>query len=59
MKRKQVQLKVTIVGEPNLDALSESEQNAFYVSLLMRILDKHRQQSEEQSVNEQNCKTKS
>ena len=59
LKRKQVQLKVTIVGEPNLDALSESEQNAFYVSLLMRILDKHRQQSEEQSVNEQNCKTKS
>ena len=59
LKRKQVNLKVTIVGVPNLDALSESEQNAFYVSMLMRILDKHRQQSEEQSVNEQNCKTKS
>ena len=59
MKRKQVNLKVTIVGVPNLDALGESEQNAFYVSMLMRILDKHRQQSEEQSVNEQNCKTES
>jgi len=57
LKRKQINLKVTIVGEPNLDALSESEQNAFYVSLLMRILYKHRQQLEEQSANEHNCKT--
>lgn len=51
MKRKQVQIKVTTVGEPNLEAMSESEQKAFYVSMLMRILDKRRQQLEEQSVN--------
>ena len=57
LKRKQVQLKVTTVGEPNLEAMSESEQKAFYVSMLMRILDKRRQQLEEQSANEHNCKT--
>lgn len=39
MKRKQVQLKVTTVGEPDICKLSESEQKAFYVSMLMRILD--------------------
>lgn len=49
LKRKQVQLKVTTVGEPNLEAMSESEQKAFYVSMLMRILDKRRHQLEEQS----------
>ena len=49
LKRKQVQLKVTTVGEPNLEAMSESEQKAFYISMLMRILDKRRQQLEEQS----------
>lgn len=49
LKRKQVQLKVTTVGEPNLEAMSESEQKAFYVSMLMQILDKRRQQLEEQS----------
>lgn len=49
LKKKQVQLKVTTVGEPNLEAMSESEQKAFYVSMLMRILDKRRQQLEEQS----------
>lgn len=49
LKRKQVNLKVTTVGEPNLEAMSESEQKAFYVSMLMRILDKRRQQLEEQS----------
>ena len=49
LKRKQVKLKVTTVGEPNLEAMSESEQKAFYVSMLMRILDKRRQQLEEQS----------
>lgn len=59
LKRKQVQLKVTTVGEPDICKLSESEQKAFYVSMLMRILDKRRQQLEEQSVNEHNCKTAS
>ena len=59
LKRKQVQLKVTTVGEPNLEAMSESEQKAFYVSMLMQILDKRRQQLEEQSANEHNCKTAS
>ena len=59
LKRKQVQLKVTTVGEPNLEAMSESEQKAFYVSMLMRILAKRRQQLEEQSANEHNCKTAS
>ncbi len=59
MKRKQVQLKVTTVGETNLEAMSESEQKAFCVSMLMRILDKRRQQLEEQSKVEQDCKTKS
>lgn len=49
LKRKQVQLKVTTVGEPNLETMSESEQKAFYVAMLMRILDKRRQQLEEQS----------
>ena len=49
LKRKQVQLKVTTVGEPDILKLSESEQKAFYVSMLMRILDKRRQQLEEQS----------
>ena len=49
LKRKQVQLKVTTVGEPDICNLSESEQKAFYVSMLMRILDKRRQQLEEQS----------
>ena len=49
LKRKQVQLKVTTVGEPDICKLSESEQKAFYVSMLMRILDKRRQQLEEQS----------
>ena len=49
LKRKQVQLKVTTVGEPDIYKLSESEQKAFYVSMLMRILDKRRQQLEEQS----------
>lgn len=47
MKRKQVQIKVTTVAEPNLEAISESEQKAFYISMLMRILDKRRQQLEE------------
>ena len=37
LKRKQVQLKVTTVGEPDICKLSESEQKAFYVSMLMRI----------------------
>ena len=59
LKRKQVQLKVTTVGEPDICKLSESEQKAFYISMLMRILDKRRQQLEEQSVNEHNCKTAS
>lgn len=59
LKRKRVQLKVTTVGEPNICKLSESEQKAFYVSMLMRILDKRRQQLEEQSANEHNCKTAS
>ena len=59
LKRKKVQIKVTTVGEPNLEAMSESEQKAFYVSMLMRILDKHRQQLEEQSANEHSCKTAS
>ena len=59
LKRKQVQLKVTTVGEPNLEAMSESEQKAFYVSMLMRILDKRRQQLEEQSANEHSRKTAS
>lgn len=49
LKRKQVQLKVTTVGEPDICKLSESEQKAFYVSRLMRILDNRRQQLEEQS----------
>ena len=49
LKKKQVHLKVTTVGEPNIEAMSESEQKAFYVSMLMRILDKRRQQLEEQS----------
>lgn len=49
LKRKQVQLKVTTVGEPNLEEMSESEQKTFYVSMLMRILDKRRHQLEEQS----------
>ena len=57
MKRKQVQLKVTTVGEPDISKMSESEQKAFYVAMLMRILDKRRQQLEEQSANEHNCKT--
>lgn len=59
LKRKQVQLKVTTVGEPDICKLSESEQKAFYVSMLMRILDNRRQQLEEQSSNEYNCKTAS
>lgn len=59
MKRKQVNLKVTTVGEPNLEAVSESEQKAFCVSMLMRILDKRRQQLEEQSDTEHNSKTAS
>lgn len=59
MKSKQVQIKVTTVGEPNLDAMSESEQKAFCVSMLMRILDKRRQQLEEQSDIEHNRKTAS
>lgn len=49
MKRKQVQLKVTTVGEPDIEAMSDSEQKAFYVSMLMRILGKRRRQLEEQS----------
>lgn len=59
MKSKQVQIKVTTVGEPNLEAMSESEQKAFCVSMLMRILDKRRQQLEEQSDIEHNRKTMS
>ena len=57
LKRKQINLKVTTVGEPDICKLSESEQKAFYVSMLMRILDKRRQQLEEQSYIEHNCKT--
>jgi len=49
LKKKQVNLKVTTVGEPDIEAMSESEQKAFYVSMLMQILDKRRQQLEEQS----------
>ena len=49
LRRKQVNLKVTTVGEPDICKLSESEQKAFYVAMLMRILDKRRQQLEEQS----------
>ena len=59
LKSKQVQIKVTTVGEPNLEAMSESEQKAFCVSMLMRILDKRRQQLEEQSYIEHNSKTAS
>lgn len=60
LKRKQVQLKVTTVGEqPDICNLSESEQKAFYVSMLMWILDKRRQQLEEQSLNGHNRKTMS
>ena len=59
LKRKQVQLKVTTVGEPDICKLSESGQKAFYVSMLMRILDKRRQQLEEQSANEHSRKTAS
>lgn len=59
LKKKQVNLKVTTVGEPDICKLSESEQKAFYVSMLMRILDKRHQQLEEQSANEHNCKTAS
>lgn len=59
LKKKQVQLKVTTVGEPNIEVMSDSEQKAFYVSMLMRILGKRRQQLEEQSANEDNCKTAS
>ena len=59
LKRKQVNLKVTTVGEPDICKLSESEQKAFYVSMLMRILDKRRQQLEEQSDIEHNRKTMS
>ena len=59
LKKKQVQLKVTTVGEPDICKLSESEQKAFYVSMLMRILDKRRQQLEEQSANEHSRKTAS
>ena len=59
LKRKQVNLKVTTVGEPDICKLSESEQKAFYVSMLMRILDKRRQQLEEQSANEHCRKTAS
>lgn len=59
LKKKQVQLKVTTVGDPNIVVMSESEQKAFYVSMLMQILDKRRQQLEEQSANEHNCKTAS
>lgn len=58
LKKKQVQLKVTTVGEPDICKLSESEQKAFYVSML-RILDNRRQQLEEQSANEHSCKTAS
>lgn len=56
MTRKQVNLKVTTVGEPDICNLSESEQKAFYVSMLIRILDKRRQQLEEQSYIEHNSK---
>lgn len=59
MTRKQVNLKVTTVGEPDICKLSESEQKAFYVSMLMRILDKRHQQLEEQSYIEHNSKTAS
>ena len=59
LKKKHVQLKVTTVGEPNIETMSESEQKTFHVSMLMRILDKRRQQLEEQSANEHNCKTAS
>ena len=59
LKRKQVQLKVTTVGKPDIRNLSESEQKAFYVSMLMWILDKRRQQLEEQSLNGHNRKTMS
>ena len=59
LKRKQVQLKVTTVGEPDICKLSESEQKAFYVSMLMQFLDKRRQQLEEQSANEHSRKTAS
>lgn len=52
MKRKHVQLKVTTVGESDICKFSESEQKVFYVSMLMGILDKRRQQLEEQSANE-------
>ena len=59
LKKKHVQLKVTTVGEPNIETMSESEQKAFYVSMLMQILDKRRQQLEEQSANEHSRKTAS
>ena len=49
LKKKQHNLKVTTVGEPDISKMSESEQKAFYVAMLMRILDKRRKQLEEQS----------
>lgn len=49
LKKKQPNLKVTTVGEPDISKMSESEQKAFYVAMLMRILDKRRKQLEEQS----------
>lgn len=49
LKKTKVEFKVTTVGEPCPDAMSESEQKAFYVAMLMRILERRRQQLEEQS----------
>lgn len=49
LKKQQPNLKVTTVGEPDISKMSESEQKAFYVAMLMRILDKRRKQLEEQS----------
>lgn len=36
-KQKKLDLKVEVIGEPSIEALSESEQKVFYETLLKRI----------------------
>ena len=46
MKHKIKDLKVVVIGKPDIRNLSESEQQTFYVTLLKLILEKRKQQLE-------------
>lgn len=46
MKKQNTDIKVVVIGRPDILKMSESEQKTFYVTLLKLILEKRKQQLE-------------